>query len=90
MKTKLRSKWEQPLTVLQRGMVVVWRGRKWRVVLVNDCRAVLRLTYRRKVAVRDRFGREWKVREREERVSVSPNSELPLARKDELGRMNDE
>ena len=83
MKTKLKHKtrlnW-QPLTWLQRGMVVEWRGRKWRVWLVNDCRAVLRLTHRRRVVVRDRFGKERKVRERDDWVSISPNSELPVVK----------
>lgn len=77
MKTKLRSR-GQPLTRLQRGFVVQWRGRKWRVVMVNDCRAVLKLTHRRVVVVRDRFGKERKVREREEGVSVSPNAEVEI------------
>jgi hypothetical protein len=68
------------LTRLQRGMVVEWRGAKWRVVLVNECRAVLRKCYRRLEVIRDRFGKERKVREKDVLWSVSPNAELPIVK----------
>ena len=68
------------MTRLQKGMVIQWRGEKWRVALVNDCRAHC-VPVRRK---EKRVIRDWSGGVRREfwvpraGIDISPNSEVEI------------
>lgn len=70
-------------TTLRPGDIVEFEGGKKIVVMVNDCRAVLRGVVKRKVTFSDsRTGKDVSFASvGSDRISISPNSMLPVERR---------
>lgn len=70
------------LTFLQPGMRVLWEHKPHRVLMVNDCRALIECESRQVVVVKPETGpnagKEVKILRSGQRHSISPNSQLPI------------
>lgn len=63
------------LTRLQKGMTVLWHNRPHKVIMVNDCRALVRPCAKEVVEIRGR-----RIRVTPHCISISPNSELEIVK----------